>query len=588
MLHRKLFIILCAVAPAMFAQQPATQSQPAAAKPAASSTSQVPEGGVPSFVRPETPEQRKTRLGTTDDPGINPDPKAHFFRYGHSFHISRFDRQWAKYDAPEGWVRPFAFANVSYEIYQQNDKYVWTWVKDEDPVVPATTAPNGQTPEQSGRYNKNALDFLKRERPLFTSLPIGNVARTVQFKEASNGLPPKGSYRNSLEVADMNGDGCPDLITPPERKGNGMPQIFLGDCKGNWKPWFVRFPHTVDYGSVAAADFNKDGKMDLAFAVHLIGVYVFLGDGKGNFTDASEGLPQNFPTRRIAVADLDGDGYPDLVIPNEGPTQVGRPPAQGAVLGLLNRNKGTKWESVVIAPADVQVGGDWISVGNFNGDRYPDMFVASAYYSSTEELQLSDGPNKWTRFASNGNDIPSLAYYFASAAGKFTGGKRDDVVVSYVRYWPTDVNPKVVPAPDLREVTNVDLVSFQNDKLVRTPLMRWEGHSGVWGMGAGDFDGDGNLDVLMVREDPRSATLLLGDGKGGFRAANLDGLDLEPNRLYDVKVADVNKDGRPDVILMYETAASTNVAEREGSIHVFLNKGPVAGSPGAEKVQTTR
>jgi len=51
--------------------------------------------------------------------------------------------------------------------------------------------------------------------------------------------------------------------------------------------------------------------------------------------------------------------------------------------------------------------------------------------------------------------------------------------------------------------------------------------------------------------------------------------------VYDLKVTDVNGDKRPDVIIMYESGASTNAAEasrsgfaaRNGSVHVFLNRG---------------
>src|SRR5439155_2430386 len=128
----------------------------------------------------------------------------------------------------------------------------------------------------------------------------------------------------SIAVADMNGDGCPDIVAPPERGlANGIPSIFLGDCKGHWSFWKdVHWPFSLDYGSVVAADFNRDGKMDLAFGVHLTGVVVFLGDGKGNFTESNSGLPKDFPTRRLQVVDVDRDGYPDIVAISEGPSAV--------------------------------------------------------------------------------------------------------------------------------------------------------------------------------------------------------------------------------------------------------------------------
>jgi hypothetical protein len=40
--------------------------------------------------------------------------------------------------------------------------------------------------------------------------------------------------------------------------------------------------------------------------------------------------------------------------------------------------------------------------------------------------------------------------------------------------------------------------------------------------------------------------------------------------VYDIEVADLNRDKRPDLILMYEAEEGT----QNGSMHVFLNAGP--------------
>ena len=74
--------------------------------------------------------------------------------------------------------------------------------------------------------------------------------------------------------------------------------------------------------------------------------------------------------------------------------------------------------------------------------------------------------------------------------------------------------------------------------------------------------------------DTREIGLLLGDGKGNFARAKLDGLTAERKVTYDLKVADVNGDGRPDVIIMYEADQVTAFSPRNGSIQVFLNQGP--------------
>jgi hypothetical protein len=579
MFVRKLILLMCAATTALttvvFAQQPAATEKPATAPQtttAAAASPAVPEGGMPAWIKPETPEHRRERLGTAEDPGINPDSSKHWWRFGKEFTIERAERKWAAYDREEGTVRPFAMVNFAYEIYQQNDRYVWTWMPVEQAPTPAEVVP-------TTRYLEGDIKFFEKTRLQFEPLAPAPNNTVIRFEESSDGLPTTGSWRNSLAVADMNGDGFPDIIAPPQRGGasNTLPSIFLGDGKGHWKYWAeVSWPHGLDYGSVVAADFNKDGHMDLAFSVHLNGVYVFLGDGKGKFTEVTEGLPHDFATRRLIVTDVNNDGYPDLAVASEGPSISGpQSSPHGKAIVLLNKDKGKAWEAIDIAVPGIKTGGDWMTAGYFNDDRTPDFFLGNIYYGSWDVLFLSKGPKQWAPAPSDGDVIPSRAYYTASAAGKFSSKKRDDAIISFFRDWPSDLDARIVPKPSIQQLVEIDRMTFGKDGPSRIPIARWSSNRLVTGLATGDFDGDGNLDIIYTCVKPTGpeAVILLGDGKGGFTQAKVEGLPVFDLNSYDIKVADLNGDGKPDVILMYESGAKTAFAAQDGSIRVYLNRG---------------
>jgi hypothetical protein len=569
--------------PAAFAQTPAKPVPTAPAQTSDTpSTATVPEGGMPVWIKPETPEHRIERLGTHTDPGISPDLSKQYWRFGKSYHIERFDRKWAAYDRDEGTVRPMANVNLAFEIYQQNEKYVWVWIGD---PVPQDAANATTATVPASRYSKSDLEFFNVLRPQFFPLDPAKNGRTIRFEESSDGLPQAGSFRNSMAIADMNEDGFPDIVLPPQRGGgDDLPAIYLGDGKGHWKGWAATVPHALAYGSVVVADFNKDGHLDMAFSVHLTGVFVFMGDGKGHFTEVAEGLPHDFPTRRLVVADVNHDGYLDLVAITEGPT-AGEIPGvlRGPLIAMINKNKGKSWQTEDIVPPGVKTGADWLSAGQFDEDGRTDFVLGSIYLGSRDIFYLHKSANQWARLENKEDLVPWGAYFYANATGRITSKTHDDVVISYVRSWPGDLDPAVMARPPLAEVTAIDRLSFAKDgSAKRYPVVRWGGgHRAVTGLALADVDGDGNLDIVYVQSELRELVILLGDGKGGFTRASTEGMQVQDLPMYDLKVADVNGDKQPDVIIMYESGASTNAAEasrsgfatRNGSVHVFLNRG---------------
>ena len=156
--------------------------------------------------------------------------------------------------------------------------------------------------------------FLDFSEPIVPPATI----RAAEFVPAGGGLPVGGKWQMGFDVADMNGDGELDLVLPPPRLGTPPhPSIYLGDGAGDFRYWdSAKWSPEVpfDYGDVKVADFDKDGNMDLVIAIHFKGQYVIYGSEKREFRKIQK-LPSPDPrvtSRATTVADFDGDGRMDI------------------------------------------------------------------------------------------------------------------------------------------------------------------------------------------------------------------------------------------------------------------------------------
>jgi hypothetical protein len=133
-----------------------------------------------------------------------------------------------------------------------------------------------------------------------------------------NGTFSLGASLNAkgfVTVADFNGDGNLDLAISDT--ATNMTTIFLGDGSGAFTSSdFIATGNQPE--AIVAGDFNNDGKLDLAIANYADGtVALLLGNGDGTFTFAS-GSPYAVGKGPfgIATADFNGDGKLDLAVMN--------------------------------------------------------------------------------------------------------------------------------------------------------------------------------------------------------------------------------------------------------------------------------
>lgn len=381
-------------------------------------------------------------------------------------------------------------------------------------------------------------------------------SRRLTFAPFSKGLPTTGQWRNGFDIADMNGDGHPDIVHGPARKSLSNPTIFLGDGKGSWRRWSeARYPHLpFDYGDAVAADFNGDGKMDFALGMHLRGLAALIGDGKGNFTDWGKGLdlqvPQpgndgaGFSSRAIAVLDWNHDGRPDILALGEGPRlnlagrDQARPSTSAEAFGVvvyLNQGDGT-WVRKDQGTSSSEIFGDAVTVGDFNGDHREDFATGSGVMGRQSLVNYARADGAWN--ATDVGDVRPGSYVRSVTAADFNGDGLDDLAVGYMSYqleaWHS----------------GIDIFYARADgSWTRRTLAAVEDRTEVSALAHGDLDGDGKLDLVALTGTGET-WIFLGDGKGFFTREAAPGIPPVDGgcRGYHVQLADLDGDGKDEIV----------------------------------------
>ncbi len=405
----------------------------------------------------------------------------------------------------------------------------------------------------------------------FDSIVPARGTLGVRFAQAGGGLPQGGQWRQNLAVADINGDGFPDIVASPNRVSSGQTfYLFLGDGHGNFReqtPEFVDdagkpVKTSATYGGVAVADFDGDGKPDIAEVSHGGGVHVYLQRESFHFTPMDKGLPPKFSGQAVAAFDVDGDGKIDLVVSRDQPENAEQMDSidmhQVRVYKNGGRTEGWKY-------LDSALVGGYASNHLFpiqlDGDKSPSLVMGSIYLGGTYLPWRNDGKGNFKGFSFDAVELS--AFHFGLATGHVGKDQKPAFADLYFRRGTgTDLMAAGVSI-------YVDSAGQWN----RISLWREKnyGSSHLVSIAMGDLDGNGLDDLVLPDFVAKRLRVFYQTSDGKFLEAPEK---LEPplrSAVCDVRLADVNGDGKLDVVL-----AETTYSERPedpGGFEVFLNQG---------------
>jgi hypothetical protein len=202
---------------------------------------------------------------------------------------------------------------------------------------------------------------------------LGNGDGTFQSAVKYDG----GGQQSSLVVVgDVNGDGRPDIVVVNwvDSNSQATANVLLGNGDGTFQP-FVSSNASPDPGCATLADVNHDGKLDLLICGE-DSVVVLLGNGDGTFQSyVDRNFYTGYCTTAAVVADVNGDGFPDMVAPNAGGNGCGSQGFAGILLGNGDGTFQTEVDYLALGYTYLGVGAS--AVGDLNGDGKPDVMVTT-------------------------------------------------------------------------------------------------------------------------------------------------------------------------------------------------------------------
>jgi hypothetical protein len=375
----------------------------------------------------------------------------------------------------------------------------------------------------------------------------------LSFRRADRGLPTAGTWREEPLLHDFTGDGRASLVASNREEDGLNVWEFLGD--GSWKLRISGLRRDLMYGGSAAADFNGDGRVDLLFGSHKLGLILYLNDGSMGWTQGPE-IASQVLMIDVDTGDLNGDGIPDAAGIGQfnGGIQVFLGDGQGG-LRLLPESSSLGWIGF----------GMTIALEDLDGDGLDDLLCASKVGARAFLTRVAeDGSLSWLD-ASKGLPVPREGNTMRSVvAADVLGDGRLEVITGRIGPPTPDANHFGVYRWDSDQELWIQIDSGVPRDLSYSEAL------------AADFDRDGHIDLLLAASG--LVAIYRGDGTGKFTlAGKLPGVVGSRHRAA---LGDVDGDGWIDLVLL---SGGSKHERRSGALTVYLNGPDVWENLGARE-----